>query len=126
MARRAWNRPSRARLRQLRFGRATDDAELRARLAPGGRDHHLTQPGGSWLRFTQIAIAAGVGTGRASRDAIWTATDCFSGSVRLGPLILLGEKLIAPRFARLASHGKYSRNVDRPYVGTNGQAMARE
>jgi hypothetical protein len=27
----------------------------------GGRDHHLTQPGGSWLRFTQIAIAAGRG-----------------------------------------------------------------
>jgi hypothetical protein len=43
VARHAWNRPSLARLRQLRFGRATDDAELRAWLAPGGRDHHLTQ-----------------------------------------------------------------------------------
>ena len=35
---------------------ATDD-ELRALLAPGGREHHLTQPGGSWLRHTEMAIA---------------------------------------------------------------------
>jgi hypothetical protein len=35
VARHAWNRQSLARLRQLRFGRATDDAELRAWLAPG-------------------------------------------------------------------------------------------
>jgi hypothetical protein len=44
----------------VRFGRATDDAELGARLAAGGRDHHLTQPGGSSLRFTQIPSPRGV------------------------------------------------------------------
>jgi hypothetical protein len=66
-------------LRQLRFGRATDDAELRARLAPGGRDHHLTQPGGSWLRFTQIAIAAGRG------DPICSST--LTGVCRAWPCV---------------------------------------
>lgn len=36
--------------------RITKD-ELRARLAPGSREHSLTRPGGSWLLHTEIAIA---------------------------------------------------------------------
>ena len=31
--------------------------KLRARLAPGGRDHHLVEPGGSWARHTEMEIA---------------------------------------------------------------------
>jgi hypothetical protein len=26
-------------------------------LAPEGRDHHLIEPGGAWLRHTEMAIA---------------------------------------------------------------------
>jgi hypothetical protein len=79
-------------LRQLRFGRATDDAELRARLAPGGRDHHLTQPGGSWLRFTQIAIAAGRGDPVAHQGTLSGRRRIVSPVVSAsGRLILLGE-----------------------------------
>jgi hypothetical protein len=36
--------------------RHTED-ELRASLAPGGRHCKSVQPGGSWLRHTEIAIA---------------------------------------------------------------------
>ena len=35
---------------------ATDD-DLLARLMPGGDHHHLIEPGGSWLRHTEMAIA---------------------------------------------------------------------
>jgi hypothetical protein len=41
---------------EYRRGTATDD-DLRAMLAPGGRMHGLIQPGGSWLRHTEMAIA---------------------------------------------------------------------
>jgi hypothetical protein len=34
----------------------TDD-ELRAKLAPGGDHRHLIEPGGHWLRHTEMAIA---------------------------------------------------------------------
>jgi hypothetical protein len=35
---------------------ATDE-ERRAMLAPGGREHHMIEPGGAWLRHTEMAIA---------------------------------------------------------------------
>ena len=68
----------------FRSGRTRTTPSFATGVAPGGRDPHLTQPGGSWLRFTQIAIAAGRGdpVAHKGRDAIWTATDCFSGSVQ--------------------------------------------
>ena len=34
----------------------TED-DLRRELAPGGRDHHLIQPGGAWHRHVQMNIA---------------------------------------------------------------------
>ena len=33
------------------------EAELRARLAPGGRDRHWVEPGGAWWRHTEMEIA---------------------------------------------------------------------
>ncbi len=37
--------------------RITTEYHLRQRLAPGGRDHHDTQPGGAWHRHVQMHIA---------------------------------------------------------------------
>ncbi len=35
---------------------STED-DLRRKLAPDGRDHHLIQPGGAWHRHVQMNIA---------------------------------------------------------------------
>ena len=40
-----------------RYNKPKSEAQLRAELKPGGRHYERVQPGGSWLRHTEMAIA---------------------------------------------------------------------